>query len=487
MGERFHHKADLLDLEGKIGGIPLTRWKLFWIAVSVLLPFLTNLIPFGVDAPKAGLTIGIIASDIILMLSGVIGCGVSGALVCVLGVLTGLLEPGNITGGSIFFQFTGLCMIGYGIEVTPLGRRLSYLTLELFGKSPRRIVLSFLVISAILSSFLSNTATVILMAALCHQIMQQMGQRPGESRFAATSMLACVIGPNLGCGGFIQGSVGINIFSVEQIAAVTKGGFKITPAQWASVGWLQLVVLLPIVGAFLLKLTPFDMQTVVLPPSEYFRHQRQEMGPISSVEIRWLILLGSMIFFMLQGVNTTKIMLAYIVLLVFPGIGIMDARTAFTKAVPWEVVFCGVTLSYIGDIFSASGLTTVLSRALTPVLGKMPPLVIMLVLSFAAAVLAMYTVGTAYANIALMVTMTAPVIESLGLNPAIILFPVILSINYMMGYFATPMVAPNYQYGYWNRGEITVVGSVSALCAVIVSCLVTYFFAPILWGTSIYI
>ena len=102
MGERFHHKADLLDLEGKIGGIPLTRWKLIWIAVSVLLPFLTNLIPFGVDAPKAGLTIGIIASDIILMLSGVIGCGVSGALVCVLGVLTGLLEPGNITGGSIF-------------------------------------------------------------------------------------------------------------------------------------------------------------------------------------------------------------------------------------------------------------------------------------------------------------------------------------------------------------------------------------------------
>lgn len=103
------------------------------------------MVPFGSDAPKAGLAVGIIISDLILMLSGIISCGVSGALVCALGILTGLLEPSNVTGGSIFFQFTGLCMIGYGVEVTPLGRRFSYLVLEIFGKSPRRIVMSFLV------------------------------------------------------------------------------------------------------------------------------------------------------------------------------------------------------------------------------------------------------------------------------------------------------------------------------------------------------
>lgn len=486
MKQRTGHKIDLIDWEGRVGGVPLTRRSMFWIAITVLLPFLTNLIPFGPDAPKAGLAIGIIISDLILMLTGIIGCGVSGALVCALGILTGLLEPGGITGGSIFFQFTGLCIIGYGVEVAPLGRRFSYLVLELFGRSPRRIVLSFLVVSAVLSSFLSNTATVILIAALCHQIMQQMGQRPGKSRFAAACMLACAIGPSIGCGGFIQGSVGINIFSVEQIAAVSKGGFTITPAQWASVGWVQLVILLPVVGLLLMKLVPFDCRTVPVLPPEHYRKQRQKMGPVSGEEIRWLLFLVSLIFFMLQGVNTTKIMLIYIVLLIFPGIGIMDARTAFTKAVPWEVVFCGVTLSFIGDIFGSSGLTTALANVLTPVLEKMPPLVIMLVLSLTAAVLAMYTVGTAYANIALTVTMTAPVIESLGLNPAIILFPVILSINYMMGYFATPMIAPNYQYGYWKRSEITVVGSTSAFCAVIVNCLVTYFLAPILWGTSIY-
>lgn len=486
MERKSGHANNWFDLDGQVSGIPLTRQKRFWIAVSVLLPFLTNLIPFP-DAPKAGLAIGIILSDLILMLSGTIGCGISGALVCAMGILTELLEPGSVTGGSIFFQFTGLCMIGYGVEVTPLGRRFSYAILELFGKSPKRIVLSFLVVSAILSSFLSNTATVILTAALCHQILQQMGQRPGESRFAAACMLACAIGPNIGCGGFIQGSVGINIFSVEQIASVTKRGFTITPAQWASVGWLQLVILLPIVGLLLLKTVPFDSQTVSLLPPEHYRQQRQEMGPISGAEIRWLVLLISLIFLMLQGVNTTKLMLIYIVLLLFPGIGIMDAKTAFTKAVPWEIVFCGVTLSFIGGIFSASGLNSVLAGVLTPVLEGMHPLAIMLLLSSTAAVLAMYTVGTAYANIALTITMMAPVVESLGLNPAVILFPVILSVNYMMGYFATPMIAPNYQYGYWKQGEITMVGSVTALCAVIVNCLVTYFFAPSLWGVYIYL
>lgn len=486
MQKKIWKKNEYIDLEGKVSGIPLTPVKKFWIVVSIVLPFLTNLIHFQ-GAPKAGLAVGIIISDLILTLSGIIGCGLSGAVLCALGIITGLLDPRKIVVSNIFFQFTGLCMIGYGVEITQLGRRFSYLTLELFGRSPKRIVLSCLVASAILSSFLSNTATVILMAAMCHQLLQQMDQQPGKSRFAAACMLACAIGPCIGCGGFIQGSVGINVFSVEQITAVTKGNYVITPSQWAIMGWSQLVILLPVVGFLLLKFVPFDSKSISLLPAKHYRQQRENMGKVSSLEIRWLLLLISLIYFMLIGVDITKLMLIYIVLLIFPGIGIMDAKTAFTKAVPWEIVFSCVTLSFIGDVFTNSGLTSVFARILIPMLKGMHPLTIMLLLSSVAAVMAMYTIGTAYANIMLTITMTAPIIEALGMNPSVVLFPVILAVNYMMGYFALPVIAPNYQYGYWKRNEISIVGTATAACAVIVSCLVTYFFAPTLWDCSIYI
>lgn len=474
-----------IDFSGTSTGIPLTKDKVISFLIGVaLIPFFWGL-GLVFEQVQTGLAVGIIASGLYLMIRGVLGFGVSGAYICILAILAGLLNVSDMVAGSLFFQFVGLCMIGYGAEATPFGQRLAYFMLKHSADHPYKIVGAFLLVSAFLSSFLSNTAAMVLMASICHNVMKQMGQQPGRSGFGAACMIACAIGPNIGCIGFIQGSTGINIFSVEQIKAVTKGQYTITPGQWASVGWIALIILLPVAFFIIMKTVRFDPSEVDLPQKSFYEQKLNEMGPMGGSEKRWLIYLASLIALMVVGVNVVMLMLIYIILATLPGIGFMNTKTAFQKAVPWETVFCSVTLAMIGTILSNAGLTEQISKVFLPIIGDKHPLIIMLALALFIAVLSMYVIGSTFANIAIGVTMTAPLVEALGLNPSIMLFPVINSINYMIGIFAMPIMMLNYQYGYWKKSQITKTGTLVTLAAVLINCLVTYYLAPVLWNVPL--
>lgn len=128
-----------------------------------------------------------------------------------------------------------------------------------------------------------------------------------------------------------------------------------------------------------------------------------------------------------------------------------------------------------------------ISDLIAPRLKAIPPFSIMLILSLIIAILSMYFIATTYPCIAIGITMTAPIIEAIGLNPAIILFPVMLSLQYMFGIFAIPIIQQNYRYGYWKKSQITGIGTVVMLVCVLCNCAVSYFLLPPLWHVSIYL
>ena len=129
----------------------------------------------------------------------------------------------------------------------------------------------------------------------------------------------------------------------------------------------------------------------------------------------------------------------------------------------------------------------VVADMLAPRLDGIAPFLIMLLLALVIAILSMYFIATTYPCIAIGVTMTAPIIEALGLNPAIILFPVMLSLQYMFGLFAIPIIQQNYRYGYWEKTQITGIGTIVMVVCVLINCLVSYFLLPIFWGTPLYL
>lgn len=486
--ETLKQKDSLIDLSGLITKVPMTKGRIIALIIAIILPFVFNMISFGDYGEKAGLALGIVISTIICMLSGILTCGPAGALVCLLGILTGTLNPQSLTasvGAGLFFQFVGLCAVGYGIESTPFGSRLAYFLLAKFGKKPRNIFIVILIATAALSSVISNFATLVLMSTITHRLMQEIGVKPGKNKFGAACMLAVVAGAATGGMGFIQGSIGVNMYSINAIANSTQGGFTITAAQWAPIGWITLILLFPCMIFIYLKCVKFSNSDVDLPEGDYFKNKLAELGPIGGSEIRWLVMMAALVILMIKGVTTLNLMLLFTCLAVMPGIGVTNTRDVFTKAIPWEVVFSCATLSMLGTILNSNGVAAWLGDLITPIISGVSPLFIMLILAGGAALMTNVCIGGTYPTIAVFVSCMAPVVEQLGYNPAIVLMPAIIVISFTLCFFAQSTVYANYIYGYYDQKEPVLPGALTCIAGVIISSLVCYFLAPILWGTPL--
>lgn len=483
-------KDQILDFNGLITKIPMTTAKWISLAAAIAIPFLFAQLQLPGAGEKAGLALGICVSVVICMLAGIVSCGPAGALLCFLGIVTGTLQAAQLTGAvgaGLFFQFVGLCIVGYGIESTPFGSRLSYTMLKVFGKKPKSIVVVILVATAALSSLISNFATLVLMSTIVHRLLQEMKIEKGKSKFGAACMLAVVAGAATGGMGFIQGSIGVNMYSINAIAGATQGGWTITAAQWAPIGWITLILLLPCMAFFYLKTIKFSNDDVQVPEASYYNQKLGELGPIGGSEIRWLIMIVALVVLMIKGVTTLNLMLVFATLAVLPLVGVTNTRDAFTKAIPWEVVFSCATLSMIGTILNANGVAAWLGGLIAPVVSGVSPLVLMILLAGGAVLMTNICVGGTYACIAVFVSCMAPIIEQLGYNPAIILMPTIIVISFTVCFYAQSTVYANYSYGYYDQKTPILPGALTCIAGVIISSLVCYFLAPVLWGVSIII
>lgn len=486
--ETLKQKDSFIDFSGLITKIPMTKGKIICLIVAVILPFICSTISLPGAGEKAGIALGICLSVIVAMFGGVVSCGPAGAILCFLGIVTGTLQAQTLTGSvgaGLFFQFVGLCTVGYGIESTPFGSRLAYWLLKKFGKKPRNVVIILLVATAVLSSVISNFATLVLMSTITHRLMQEIGVQPGKSKFGAACMLAVVAGAATGGMGFIQGSIGVNMYSLNAIANSTAGGFTITAAQWAPIGWITLLLLLPCMAVIYLKCVKFTDKDVNLPDSAYFQQKLNDLGRIGGSEIRWLIMMIVLVVLMIKGINTLCLMLIFSFLAVCPGIGVTNTRDAFTKAIPWEVVFSCATLAMLGSILHANGVSTWLGNLLAPVLTSVSPLLMMILLAAGAALMTNVCIGGTYPTIAVFISCMAPVVETMGYNPAIILMPAIITISFTICVYAQSTVYTNYSYGYYDSKEPVLPGVLTCIAGVLISSLVCYFLAPVLWGTPL--
>lgn len=102
----------------------------------------------------------------------------------------------------IIFLFMGGFMLGLAIEKWNLHRRIALNIVRLTGTSGDRIVLGFILATGLLSMWLSNTATTMMMfpiALSVIHIMKEKHQGEGNiSNFSLTIMLAIAYASNIG-------------------------------------------------------------------------------------------------------------------------------------------------------------------------------------------------------------------------------------------------------------------------------------------------
>ena len=96
---------------------------------------------------------------------------------------------------DLIFLFLGGFLLGLALQRWGLHRRLALHTLLRVGTAPRRLVAGFMLTSAILSMWISNTATVIMLLPIGLSVLELYRDRaeangqPGGSAHVPTALM----------------------------------------------------------------------------------------------------------------------------------------------------------------------------------------------------------------------------------------------------------------------------------------------------------
>ncbi len=156
--------------------------------------------------------------------------------------LLGVLPVGEITeayGNDLIFLFLGGFFIAVTMQRWGLHRRIALHTINLVGPSPRRIILGFMLATAGLSMWISNTATAMMMLPIALAVLRQSedeAKQRGEALprgFGVALMLGVAYAASIGGIATLIGTPP-NAVLAGQVQELY--GVEITFAGWMAFG-----------------------------------------------------------------------------------------------------------------------------------------------------------------------------------------------------------------------------------------------------------
>jgi sodium-dependent dicarboxylate transporter 2/3/5 len=178
------------------------------------------------------------------------------------------------------FLFLGGFVLALAVERCGLHRRLALAVLDAVGSSPRRLVWGFLIATAMLSMWLSNTATALMMLPIATAVTRRI-DAPGA---ATRIFLAVAYGASIGGIATLVGTPP-NLVLAGMAPALVPGIEPITFGGWMLFGLPFVAVFLPLVGLRLGRGLGGGRTE-----GSGFADERRQLGPVTSPERRVAVL-----------------------------------------------------------------------------------------------------------------------------------------------------------------------------------------------------
>ena len=398
----------------------------------------------------------------------------------------------------LIFLFLGGFLIAIAMQRWDLHRRIALHIIAQVGSSPRALVGGFMAASAVLSMWISNTATAMMMLPIGVSIVALARSDDGASQpqtapFAVALMLsiayACNIGgmgtligtpPNALLAGFMNESYGIDI------------GF----AQWMGIGLPIVIVGLPLTYVLLTRVL-FRVDTKAIAGGTNLVQRRlDDLGAMTHPErMVAAVFTGVALLWMnrplleawVPGLTDAGIAMAGgLLLFVLPADGrtgtfVLDWEAA--EDLPWGVlILFGGGLS-LAQAIESTGLALWIGEALG-VIGSWPLLLVVVLVT--AAIIGLTEITSNTATAAAFLPIMASVAVGMGENPFLLAVPVALAASsaFMLP-VATPPNAIVFGSGDVSIPQMARAGIVLNLLFVVLIALVTYTLGPLVLGIEL--
>ena len=190
-------------------------WKARWLRVVIaaalgIILYLIDPLALGDSSAKL---LAVALTMIVLWVTEALSMPVVALMPLFLFPLIGIQPIDEVSksyANPVIFLFLGGFLLGLGIEKWDLHRRIALGIIRMTGSSGDRIVLGFILSTAFMSLWLSNTATTMMMfpiALSVIQVLKQKNELQGSiQNFSITLLLAIAYSSNLGGIGTIIGT-----------------------------------------------------------------------------------------------------------------------------------------------------------------------------------------------------------------------------------------------------------------------------------------
>ncbi|WP_269541912.1 SLC13 family permease [Cerasicoccus fimbriatus] len=364
----------------------------------------------------------------------------------------------------LIFLFMGGFMIAIAMQRWNLHRRIALLIIKLIGFSPSRLVLGFMVATAVLSAFVSNTATAVMMMPIGVAIISQATEEIAALKIDVPEKAMNAFGINLMLGiayaasiGGIATIIGTPPNTVLANYLQSTYGYEITFGKWLMVGGPLVIIFIPLTWLWLTKVAN-SMKGLELPNSDgIIKDELAKLGGLSKGErytlivfvltaVAWIVrgflndLLPPEIYEHISFVSDSTIAMAGAIALFCIPVDLKKCEFVLTweaaAKLPWGVlVLFGGGLSLAAG-FKESGLSAWTIDQVSFLQG-MPVIVLIFGLCLLVTFLTELTSNTATTN--LLMPVLGGVAIGLGESPLLLLAPAAISASCA---FMLPVATP---------------------------------------------
>ena len=405
-----------------------------------------------------------------------------------------LEETASAYGHKYVFLYLGGFILAIGIERWNLHRRIALNIINLSGTGISRIILGFMLATALLSMWISNTATSVMMLPIGLAIVKQLRDNPAteedeNERFGKSLMLAIAYSASI---GGIASLIGTPPNLVLAGVVEETFGIEITFAQWLKFGVPVSATLLFLCWFYLTRIAfPFKRGDFPGGRAE-IKRLLGELGPVRYEErVVLIVFVSTALLWILRSLILTRFLPALddtiiaiaagLILFLIPTKNRERMLITWEEAVqlPWGIILLfGGGLALAGG-FETSGLAAWIGSRLTLLDGVG---LFLLLLIIVASVNFLTEITSNLATTAMLLPVLAPMALTLDVSPFILLVgaTVAASCAFMLP-VATPPNAVVFGSGYLRIPDMVRRGIWMNVVSIIVILLFVYFLLPWLW------
>jgi len=372
--------------------------------------------------------------------------------------LLGVMKTQQVTGAyanHLIYLFMGGFLIAVTMEKWQLHKRIALHTIKLVGVSPKRIVLGFMLATAFLSMWISNTATAMMMVtiglALIRQVKESLPASVQDDAtafpFATSLMLGIAYAASIGGVATLIGTPPNAILAgvVEKTYGITIGF-----ADWMLFGFPLSIVMLLLTWYYLVHFV-YRSDLTELPGGKRAVEQALlQLGVMTKQEKRVLIVFVCVASaWILRSVinvdalamitDSSIAMLGALALFVIPADFskrefLLDWNTAVK--IPWDIIILFGGGFALAEGFNSSGLTLWLANQLTVLEGTH---IVLLVAVIVLLVIFLTEVTSNTATASLLLPVMGALAVAMNIHPLATMIAVAVAASYA---FMLPVATP---------------------------------------------